>query len=83
MTADADDPDVRPPVPAQPVSAPAAPLPVLHYEKPPEYRHASDLPPPGWLARAFWRTCYASGRLLGLIYQPRPAPPLYTRPRRP
>jgi len=54
------------------------PVPVLEYEKPAEYRYRSDLPPPGWVAKVFWRLCYESGRLLGQIYKPRPAPRLYT-----
>jgi len=53
-------------------------LPVLSYEKPLVYRYESDLPPPtrgDWL---FWRCCYWAGKLLGLVYRPRPTPRLYT-----
>ena len=59
-----------------------APLPVLSYEKPLVDRYKSDLPPPGALAKAFWFICFWSGRALGLIYKPRPAPRLFTPPRR-
>jgi hypothetical protein len=64
-----------------PPDAPPAPkpvLPVLSYEKPLVYRYRSDLPPPTWGDRLFWRCCYWAGKLVGLVYRPRRAPRLYT-----
>ena len=58
---------------------PPAPVPVLTYEKPVEYRYRSDLPPPGKVAKAFWKGCFYAGKLLGLVYRPRPEPRLYRR----
>jgi hypothetical protein len=58
--------------------APKPVLPVLSYEKPLLYRYKSDLPPPTWGDRVFWRVCYYAGKLVGLVYRPRPAPRLYT-----
>ena len=76
----------RPDVPARPV-LPVEPLadtaPVLSYEKPFLYRYQSDLPPPGPVAKRFWRACFAAGTLFGKFYRPRPAPRLYTRSNRP
>ena len=54
-------------------------LPVLSYEKPLVYRYKSDLPPPGFVAKGFWKGCFLAGKLLGLVYRPRPAPRLYRR----
>ena len=59
---------------SEPAQAPANPdvppapmpvLPVLSYEKPLLYRYKSDLPPPTWGDRLFWRCCYYAGKLLG------------------
>lgn len=69
----------RPVIPVEPVAAPA---PILTYEKPFLYRYKSNLPPPGPLAKTFWRACFAAGRLFGKLYSPRPEPRLYTRPDR-
>jgi hypothetical protein len=72
---DRPDDDARPVLPVEPLPVPA---PVLSYEKPFLYRHKSNLPPPGPVARSFWRACFAAGRLFGKLYRPRPAPRLYT-----
>ena len=68
----------EPIVPGQ-VGAPQPVLPVLSYEKPLVYRYRSDLPPPGLAAKAFWKACFVAGKLLGMVYRPRPAPRLYRR----
>ena len=85
MPTPADEP--TPPVPLPSLgeaagSAPVPVLPVLNYEKPLVYRYQSNLPPPGPLATAFWRCCFYAGKLLGLVYRPRPSPRLYTPPPR-
>jgi hypothetical protein len=59
-------------------SAPTPALPVLSYEKPLVYRYQSDLPPPTRGDRLFWRCWYWAGKLVGLVYRPRPKPRLYT-----
>ena len=71
-------PPANPDVPPAPAPAPMPVLPVLSYEKPLLYRYKSDLPPPTLSDRIFWRCCYYAGKLLGLVYHPRPAPRLYT-----
>jgi hypothetical protein len=71
---DASRPEVQPDAPP----APRPVLPVLSYEKPLVYRYQSDLPPPTRGDRLFWRCCYYAGKLLGLVYRPRPRPRLYT-----
>ena len=69
------------PVPtAAPTDAtPPAAVRVLSYEKPLVYRYRSDLPPPGVVAKVFWKGCFVAGKLVGLVYRSRPAPRLYRR----
>ena len=67
------------PVIPGPEVAPQPVLPVLSYEKPLVYRYRSDLPPAGPVAKVFWKGCFLAGKLLGLVYRPRPAPNLYHR----
>jgi hypothetical protein len=69
------------PRPVIPVQVLPAAAPVLSYEKPFLYRYKSNLPPPGVVAKTFWRACFAAGRLFGKLYRPRPEPRLYTPPR--
>ena len=71
---EASQPQVRPDAPPVPIPM----LPVLSYEKPLIYRYQSDLPPPTRGDRVFWRCCYWAGKLVGLVYRPRPKPRLYT-----
>jgi hypothetical protein len=78
MNSDGSSSDANPAVLVRLVLPLNPPTVVLHYEKPVVYRCKSDLPPPGLAVKAFWLECYWSGRLLGLVYKPRPAPRLYT-----
>ena len=64
------DPDAVDP-PIGPIGS-APPRPVLSYEKPLIYRYKSDLPPPGMWVKILWRCCYGAGKVVGLVYRPRP-----------
>ena len=52
---------------------------MLAYEKPLVYRYQSNLPPPGLLAKVFWKCCFFAGCAARLVYRPRRPRQLFIR----
>ena len=73
------EPNIDQPHDGAAAPAPRPAPPVLAYEKPLVYRYKSNLPPPGMGTRVFWKCCFFAGRLLSLVYRPRPARRLFAR----